>query len=111
MRENRKYGSVREINLLTIFLLGENYMTTRQKLICLLLLPLLASCASAYKNEGDPEGKVAFVIECREETSGCFAKAKELCPKGYVTTHVSAVGATSLLLFAVQLRTLEVQCK
>ena len=31
MRENRKYGSVREINLLTIFLLGENYMTTRQK--------------------------------------------------------------------------------
>ena len=79
-----------------------------------LLLPVgffLMSCASAYKNDGALDGKTAYVIECDQDTEACFEKAKEVCPAGYVTTKVSAVGATSLLLFPAQLRTIEVSCK
>lgn len=83
----------------------------KRKIVLLMMLSALASCPTAYKNEGDPDGKEAFVIECASETGMCFKKAKEVCPKGYLTTKVSAAGATSLLLFPAQLRTIEVTCK
>lgn len=83
----------------------------KKQLLTLSILPFLVACASAYKNEGDPESKDSYVIECQEATAACFEKAKEVCPTGYITKSVSAVGATSLLLFPTQLRTIEVRCK
>lgn len=71
----------------------------------------LQACATAYKDLGDVNSKESYVIECREETQACFDKAEQLCPNGYITKQVSAVGATSLLLFPAQLRTLHVSCK
>ncbi|MES2800950.1 MAG: lipoprotein [Bdellovibrionota bacterium] len=83
-----------------------------KKLIYLALATLLlTSCATAYRNEGGPVGKESYVIECEQETNACFEKAKEVCKSGYVTTNISAVGATTLLFFAAQLRTIEVYCK
>lgn len=83
----------------------------KSKIVLVLMLAVLASCATAYKNEGDPGGKEAYVIECEQQTGKCFEKANKVCPNGYITTKVSAVAATSLLLFPAQLRTLEVTCK
>jgi len=77
----------------------------------LLISATFVGCATAYKNEGDPQGRQSYVIECGQETSACFSKAKILCPQGYVTDEISAVGATSLLLFPAQLRTVNISCK
>lgn len=85
--------------------------TVKNLSLVILMSATFVGCATAYKNEGDARGRQAYVIECGEETGACFSKAKELCPQGYVTDEISAVGATSLLLFPAQLRTVNISCK
>lgn len=82
-----------------------------KKLFLLLASIGLSACATAYRNEGDLESKESYLIECRDVTSACFSKAAEVCPKGYETKKISAVGATSLILFPTQLRSIEINCK
>lgn len=79
--------------------------------IAMPILLFLSACATAYKNAGDPESSQAYVIECAENTEACFNKAAEICPGGYLTKSISAVGSTSLLIFPTQLRTIEIRCK
>ena len=53
------------------------------KLAFLLLLVVLAGCASAKKVTG-PNGEIAYQVQCgKAATSACTSKANDLCPHGY----------------------------
>ncbi|MBI3480025.1 MAG: hypothetical protein HY016_06675 [Nitrosomonadales bacterium] len=53
------------------------------KNLLLILLALLAGCASAKQVKG-PGGEIAYLVQCGNAVKGkCTEKASDLCPKGY----------------------------
>lgn len=53
------------------------------KNLFLMLLVLLAGCASAKQVKG-PNGEVAYLVQCGNAVKAkCTEKAADLCPKGY----------------------------
>ena len=53
------------------------------KNLLLMLLVVLAGCASAKQVKG-PNGEIAYLVQCGNAVKGkCAEKAADLCPKGY----------------------------
>ncbi|HTN93025.1 MAG TPA: hypothetical protein VMJ33_00435 [Gallionella sp.] len=53
------------------------------KNLVLMLLVVLAGCASVKKVKG-PDGEDAYLVQCGKAATGaCTEKANDLCPQGY----------------------------
>jgi hypothetical protein len=53
------------------------------KYLFLMLLVVLAGCASV-KQVKAPDGEVAYLVQCgKAATSACTSKANDVCPHGY----------------------------
>lgn len=44
---------------------------------------LLSGCLTVTEVTG-PSGKRAYALNCNDDVAGCYKKAGELCPNGYV---------------------------
>ena len=90
------------------------------KNLLLILLVVLAGCASARQVKG-PNGEIAYMVQCGNAAKGaCTRKADDLCPNGYnlldrnssLYDELTKVGnAGKLEIKADTTTTMLIQCK
>jgi hypothetical protein len=90
------------------------------KYLFLMILVILAGCASAKQVKG-PNGEIAFLVQCGNAAkSACTEKAADLCPKGYnsldrnsdIYNELTKVGNAGMLeIKADTTTTMLIQCK
>lgn len=90
------------------------------KNLLLMLLLVLAGCASAKQVKG-PNGEIAYLVQCGNAAKGaCTEKAADLCPTGYnlidrdtaLYDELTKVGnAGKLEIKADTTTTMLIQCK